>query len=118
MARYQGPNRTDDCGIKPSTLTSCVRTACFTATMCCLFVFAAIFLTVSAHAQSAEDGFNPNANWQIHSFAVQPDGKILVGGNFSEIAGHSRNKIARLNPDGSLDTTFAPPAEPMAWSGP
>jgi uncharacterized delta-60 repeat protein len=40
---------------------------------------------------------------------VQPDGKIVVTGPFYEIGGQSRSNIARLNPDGSLDTTFSTP---------
>ncbi|MCB9808982.1 delta-60 repeat domain-containing protein [Candidatus Nomurabacteria bacterium] len=37
---------------------------------------------------------------------VQPDGKIVVGGYFTAYNGVSRVRLARLNPDGSLDTTF------------
>ncbi len=37
---------------------------------------------------------------------LQPDGKILVGGDFDSIAGVTRENLARLNPDGSLDTSF------------
>jgi uncharacterized delta-60 repeat protein len=36
---------------------------------------------------------------------VQNDGKILIGGSFTEIAGQPRHRIARLNADGSLETT-------------
>jgi uncharacterized delta-60 repeat protein len=39
---------------------------------------------------------------------VQSDGKILLGGLFSMVNGVSRNGIARLNADGTLDPTFAP----------
>ncbi len=60
-------------------------------------------------AQTASDGFNPTTDWQVSAFALQPDGKIIVGGGFREIAGHSRNSIARLHPDGTLDTGFNPP---------
>ena len=35
--------------------------------------------------------------------AVQPDGKILVGGTFDSVLGVPRNSIARLNPNGTLD---------------
>ena len=41
---------------------------------------------------------------------VQPDGKILIAGNFSGVNGTSRNGIARLDPDGTLDSTFVPTA--------
>jgi len=40
--------------------------------------------------------------------ALQTDGKILIGGYFSNISGHPIGRIARLNPDGSLDQTFNP----------
>ncbi|MBL9154861.1 MAG: delta-60 repeat domain-containing protein [Verrucomicrobiales bacterium] len=44
----------------------------------------------------------------VNVIAVQPDGKILIGGEFTQVHGISRNKLARLNPDGSLDTSFDP----------
>lgn len=44
-------------------------------------------------------------NW-INVITVQPDGKILVGGNFTSYNGQSQNYIARLNADGTLDTSF------------
>lgn len=42
----------------------------------------------------------------IKALAVQPDGKILIGGTFASYAGTSRNRLARLNADGTLDTGF------------
>ena len=48
----------------------------------------------------------------MNALAVQPDGKIVVGGVFNQIAGVSQSDLARLNTDGSLDTSFQPPAEP------
>ena len=42
----------------------------------------------------------------ILSIALQSDGKILVGGFFTEFQGVSANRIIRLNSDGSRDTTF------------
>src|SRR6185369_158155 len=40
------------------------------------------------------------------SSLLQPEGKILVGGVFTNFNGQSRNMIARLHPDGSLDEGF------------
>ena len=40
--------------------------------------------------------------------SVQPDGRIIIGGEFTHVDGVALNHIARLNADGSLDTTFAP----------
>jgi uncharacterized delta-60 repeat protein len=42
----------------------------------------------------------------VLSFAVQSDGKVLIGGNFFTVNGESHNKIARLNADGTLDSEF------------
>ena len=39
---------------------------------------------------------------------VQPDGKILIGGSFTTDFGATRNRIARPDPDGTLDTGFNP----------
>lgn len=44
----------------------------------------------------------------VKALALQSDGKILVGGNFLEFDGVTRHRIARLNADGSLDTSFDP----------
>src|SRR5262245_25603459 len=44
----------------------------------------------------------------VYAVAVQPDGKMLVGGYFTEFKGANRNGIARLNANGSLDSGFNP----------
>lgn len=46
-------------------------------------------------------------NNYVNAVVLQSDGKILVGGDFSSYNGITRSRIARLNSDGSLDTTFA-----------
>src|SRR5690606_21892439 len=45
-------------------------------------------------------------NYRVYSIVTQTDGKIIVGGEFTSFNGTPRNYIARLNTDGSLDTTF------------
>jgi len=59
---------------------------------------------------SLDATFNPGtgANQYIRSTAVQADGKIIIGGAFTSYNGTTRNRIARLNADGGLDTTFNP----------
>ena len=55
--------------------------------------------------------FNPGfgVNGTVSCVAVQPNnGQVLVAGNFTSVNVTNRNSIARLNPDGSLDTTFDP----------
>ena len=58
-----------------------------------------------------DTAFVPNANDSVRAFGLQADGKIVVGGLFTTIAGQARNRIARLHPDGSLDAAFNPGAD-------
>jgi uncharacterized delta-60 repeat protein len=48
---------------------------------------------------------------------VQTDGKIIVAGSFTSIGGVTRNQIARLNSDGTLDTTFNAGTGPFKTDG-
>src|SRR2546425_9830008 len=82
-----------------------------------LFMFSvAVLLAGGAAAvrgQSALDGFDPNANGAVNVVVVQADGKILLGGDFTTLAPNggatvTRNFIARLNADGTLDAAFNP----------
>src|SRR5687767_15139983 len=75
----------------------------------------AMALAGRVEAQSALDGFDPNANGEIRVVVAQPDGKILIGGSFTTLSPNggpavTRNRIARLNPDGTLDAAFDPNA--------
>ncbi len=45
-------------------------------------------------------------NGPLQALAVQPDGKIVVTGNFVTFNGVSRKRFARINTDGSLDAGF------------
>jgi uncharacterized delta-60 repeat protein len=45
----------------------------------------------------------------INKSLVLGDGKILVAGRFQSIDGHTTNDIARLNSDGTIDTSFVAP---------
>lgn len=42
----------------------------------------------------------------IEAIAVQPDGKIIVGGSFLNYNGSAQNRIVRLNTNGSVDSSF------------
>jgi uncharacterized delta-60 repeat protein len=55
---------------------------------------------------SVDGTFNPGtgADNVVHTLAVQIEGQILVGGEFTHINGTALNRIARLNPNGTLDT--------------
>lgn len=63
---------------------------------------------------SVDASFNPQANNYVRGLLVQPDGRIVISGGFSTLqpngaaASTARNKIARVNADGTLDTGFDP----------
>lgn len=54
------------------------------------------------------EGSSSSAPPYVRSLARQSDGKILVGGFFAKVNSTNRANLARLNPDGTLDTSFAP----------
>ena len=47
-------------------------------------------------------------NGCVNALAVQPDGKLIIGGSFTVVLGKQRLNIARLNVDGSLDEPVSP----------
>jgi uncharacterized delta-60 repeat protein len=49
-------------------------------------------------------GFND----YVSTTSIQSDGKIIIGGSFTTFNGIARNRIARLNSNGTLDTNFSP----------
>jgi uncharacterized delta-60 repeat protein len=72
--------------------------------------------------QQFEFGYDPignrtsarsgGADPTVYSVAVQSDGKVLIGGGFTMVSGTTRNGIARLTGNGSLDS-FNPGANPV-----
>lgn len=59
---------------------------------------------------SVDSSFNPGggANNSVRKIIVDASGKIVVVGGFTTFNGESRKGIARLNDDGTLDSTFNP----------
>jgi uncharacterized delta-60 repeat protein len=57
-----------------------------------------------------------SSSYGLYSILLQSDGKIMIGGNFYNVGGVSQIEIARLNPDGSLDTTFHSPLTSNTFS--
>jgi uncharacterized delta-60 repeat protein len=76
-----------------------------------LLLLSAAFLGLTSLAQPLmlDTNFNPiiTRNFtRVYTTAIQPDGKILIGGDFVQVSGATAFKIARLNSDGTLDPTF------------
>jgi uncharacterized delta-60 repeat protein len=63
----------------------------------------------SVHAQNAADGYLSAANGTVQAVAIQPDGKALIGGNFTAINSQPCHSVCRLNADGSVDSGFIDP---------
>ena len=52
-----------------------------------------------------------------YAVVLQPDGKVVIGGQFDTVGGVSRVFIARLNANGSLDTSFTSPFQVITSGG-
>ena len=81
------------------------------------FVVSALFvgITHTAYADGELDTtFDPGGGADNRVFAItaQTDDKIIIGGDFLNYDGVARTRVARLNSDGSLDTTFNPGTGP------
>ena len=61
---------------------------------------------MAASTPTFNPGVGPDSS--VFDLSLQSDGKILLAGPFTSVAGVARNGLARLNSDGSLDTTFVP----------
>lgn len=75
------------------------------------FLAATITLLVQPFAVRAQDGtvdpsFTAGTNDRVYCIVRQPDGKLLIGGTFTEVNSVPCGRVARLHADGSLDATF------------
>lgn len=78
-----------------------------------LVLSAQAMLTVNL---AVPDLLNPAANTAVRSIAIQADGKILLGGDFTALGAQAKSRLARLNPDGSVDTSFGGSADnSVSW---
>lgn len=61
---------------------------------------------------SVDTTFNMGTGFSntIYCMITQSDAKLVVGGDFTSYSGSTRNRIARVNTDGTLDTIFNPGA--------
>lgn len=76
----------------------------------CLLLGLLVLSPATVRAQSAVDAFDPGegATEGVLAVAAQQDGRVLIGGRFTGVAGHAVAGVARLNADGTLDPTFQP----------
>ena len=57
---------------------------------------------------SLDTSFNAGSvpTYQIFAMALQPDGKVVLGGSFATFNGEPAVRLVRLNPDGSRDASL------------
>lgn len=75
-------------------------------TLFILFVLPTVFFGQTYVVDPTFNTGNTGVSGSLACMLRQADGKILIGGSFSAYNGVARNGIARLNADGTLDTTF------------
>ncbi len=78
-------------------------TVYFTVSCMLLFPFFA-FLQNGTNDPTFNIGSGFNGN--VLAMAIQADGKIIIGGDFTNYNGTAINRITRLNSDGSIDASF------------
>src|SRR5438552_17111751 len=71
-------------------------------------VIAAPTPTPTPHLIDASFVPAPGTNDAVNVVIPQPDGKVIVAGRFTQANNVGRNRIARFNFNGSLDTGFDP----------
>lgn len=77
----------------------------------CFFLFAG-----TALGSSVGTDFVPAVNGAVYTQVLQPDGKIIIGGQFTTVSGSTASNIARINPDGTVDRTFDAVADDLVYT--
>jgi uncharacterized delta-60 repeat protein len=91
-----------------------------------LLLTALFLLPAALQAQQLDPGFHPPVFTQpatlgtpvVTKVVRQADGRILVAGEFQAVDGHATAGLARLLPDGQVDTTFTyrSTIPPRSWT--
>jgi uncharacterized delta-60 repeat protein len=68
--------------------------------------FARLFADGSLDTSFFNTGSGVSGN--VWCLAVQTDGRIVIGGDFSSVNGTYRTRVARLNANGTVDASFVP----------
>jgi uncharacterized delta-60 repeat protein len=57
---------------------------------------------------SLDGSFDPRTgpDGEVFAAVLQPDGRVVIAGNFTMFNGVPHNRVVRLNADGSVDSTF------------
>jgi uncharacterized delta-60 repeat protein len=80
--------------------------ALWSARLFLIFLLAAPQLMRAASMVDSTFEVGTGANWYVEHMLEQPDGKILICGLLSKYNDQPLSYIGRLNPDGSIDSSF------------
>ena len=61
---------------------------------------------LNTHSAELDATFSPQIQGTVHALGVDGSGKILVGGEFGQVNGVSRNNLVRLDASGAVDANF------------
>ena len=68
------------------------------------------FIRIDENTAELDKSFNVTrkyVNGKVNDVLIHPkDGKIIIVGDFTKVGGVKCNRVARLNPDGTVDPTF------------
>jgi uncharacterized delta-60 repeat protein len=78
--------------------------------ICSFLLMFSCILVASAQNSAIDTSFRPAllSGGSVEASVVQPDGKLIIGGNFTIVGNVRRLRLARFNTDGSVDMTFIP----------
>lgn len=94
------------------TMVNQIRRARTTSITCHALIAFCLHAVFAIEASASPGGWDQSfapfvSGGPVYAAAVQPDGRLLIGGAFSSVNNSfSRARLARLFGDGSLDTTF------------
>ncbi len=116
FVRFNSDGSVDNTFVSPSILTSIGRWEVDGSDRIILYggflINGTSFVSLARLNQNGSVNAFLNVNFgiggSVSTLAIQTDGKVFIGGDFTRVGGVLRRNIARLNPDGSLDESFNP----------
>jgi uncharacterized delta-60 repeat protein len=75
-----------------------------------MFIFAAVPQEAPGAPGDLDAAYNPSPGNYVFCSAVQPDGKLVIGGDFGNVGATARSHLARLDANGAVDAGFNPGA--------
>jgi uncharacterized delta-60 repeat protein len=72
--------------------------------MCCISICGSGSLLAAGGVDSSFNSALSGTTPSVYASAIQPDGKIVIGGLFTTVGGSTRNNVARVSMTGAVDS--------------